>query len=65
MLLIEDKPFERIKKIKMPSEVADALEDFKLAIVRNRASGFTDIEQSDMLSILNALRHYVLMPKKA
>ena len=64
MCLKEDLPFECIKDIKLPPDVANLLEDFKLSIVRHRASGFVDIDQQDFLSVLNALRHFVAMPKK-
>jgi hypothetical protein len=64
MCMKDDLPFDRLKKIKLPMDVANILEDCKLSIVRHRASNFTDIEQHEWLLILNALRHFVLMPKK-
>jgi hypothetical protein len=63
LVLKDDKPFFRIEKL--PPDVADVLEDFKLAIVRHRASDFEDIKQHELLLVLNALRHFVLIPKKA
>lgn len=62
--LKDEKPFECISEIKLPSDVANLLEDFKLSIVRHRASGFVDLSQQDFLAVLNALRHFVAMPRK-
>lgn len=54
-----DFPFFHVKNSLCP-DVADALEQFKLAIVRHRATGFVDASQEELLQVLNCLRHYVL-----
>jgi hypothetical protein len=63
MCLKEDLPFKCIENVKLPSDVADLLEDFKLSIVRHRESGFVDFSQQDFLSVLNALRHFAVLPR--
>jgi hypothetical protein len=65
MCMNDDLPFERTSKMNLPSDVADVLEDCKLSIVRHRASDFADIEKHEWLLVLNALRHFVLLPKKS
>ncbi|MEI8212532.1 MAG: hypothetical protein WCI02_10315 [Planctomycetota bacterium] len=42
----------------MPPDVSDALEQFKLCIIRHRANHWTDISQTQLLSALEALRHF-------
>lgn len=59
----DDQPFKHTKEITLPSDVANWLEDCKLSIARQRASGFPDIKPHELLDILNALRHFVMMPK--
>lgn len=43
----------------LPTDVAEALEQFKLAVVRHRASKWTEISQDSMLSVVDALRMFV------
>ncbi len=43
----------------LPTDVAEALEQFKLAVVRHRASKWTEISQESMLSVVDALRVFV------
>lgn len=59
----DDFPFFNVKNSLCP-DVADALEQFKLAIVRHRATGFVDASQEELLQVLNCLRHYVLFEPK-
>lgn len=59
------KPFDVLKDEELPSDVANALEEFKLSIVRHRASKFEDVSQYTLLTVLNALRHFVLVGPKA
>lgn len=40
----------------LPPDIADALEQFKLSIVRHRASKWADISQKQMLDVLDALK---------
>lgn len=43
----------------LPPDIADALEQFKLSIVRHRASKWADITQKQMLDVLDALKLFV------
>ncbi len=51
-------PFASLPAI--PVDVAEALEQFKLAVVRHRASSWSEISQEDMLSVVEAMRLFVL-----
>lgn len=42
----------------LPADVADAMEQFKLCIIRHRASNWSDMSQTKMLQILDALRQF-------
>lgn len=44
----------------LPNDMADALEQFKLAIVRHRASGWDEVSQEDALRVVDALRSFIL-----
>jgi hypothetical protein len=44
----------------LPVDVADALEQFKLAIIRHRAGSWAEFSQQDMLLTLDALRAFAL-----
>lgn len=63
MTMNDDAPFEIVKEMELSNDIANWLEDAKLSIVRQRASGFEDIQQYELLDILNALRHFVMMSK--
>ena len=43
----------------LPPDVADALEQFKLSIVRHRSSQWVDVSQKQMLDVLDALKSFV------
>lgn len=43
----------------LPPDISEALEQFKLSIVRHRASKWSDISQKQMLDVLDALRLFV------
>ena len=43
----------------LPPDVADAMEQFKLSIVRHRASKWADISQKQLLDVLDALKLFV------
>ena len=43
----------------LPPDIADALEQFKLSVVRHRASKWADISQKQMLDVLDALKLFV------
>ena len=59
------KPFDVLKDEQLPNDVAEALEQFKLSIVRHRASKFEDVSRYTLLTVLNALRHFVLVDPKS
>jgi hypothetical protein len=40
----------------LPLDIADALEQFKLSIIRHRASRWSEMSQSQMLTVIDALR---------
>jgi hypothetical protein len=42
----------------LPPDIADALEQFKLSIVRHRASQWSDISQKGLLDVLDALKMF-------
>ena len=44
----------------LPVDVADALEQFKLAIIRHRAAEWSELSQEDMLRTLDALRTFAM-----
>lgn len=44
----------------LPVDVADALEQFKLAIIRHRANSWAEFNQQDMLLTLDALRTFAM-----
>ncbi|MEQ1831192.1 MAG: hypothetical protein ABL921_34920 [Pirellula sp.] len=62
----ENPPFDSDKEFTNPfaslpslaPDVADALEQFKLCIVRHRSSQWSDISQTTMLSVLDALKSF-------
>lgn len=44
----------------LPVDVADALEQFKLAIIRHRTAEWSELSQEDMLRTLDALRSFAM-----
>ena len=52
-----DNPFVSLPKL--PVDIAEAMENFKLAIVRHRSTHWSDISQSNLLRVLDALRQFV------
>ncbi len=54
------RPFEGLPPL--PTDLADALEAFKLAIVRHRQAGWKDISRGQVLAVLDALRRFALSP---
>lgn len=45
-----------------PDDVADAFEDFKLAILRHRGDGWRDIEKDDVTAALDVLKEMANAP---
>jgi len=51
-----DSPFAALPVL--PVDVADALEQFKLAIIRHRANAWAEISQGDLVRVLDALKDF-------
>jgi hypothetical protein len=54
------RPFESL--VDLPDDVADAVERFKLLILRHRSQGWTEMRCEDMVAALDALRQFALAP---
>jgi hypothetical protein len=54
------RPFAELPSL--PSDVADAFESFKLAILRHRLTGWQEISLDDMLGTLDALKELASAP---
>lgn len=52
-----ESPFARLPSL--PVDLAEALEQFKLAIIRHRADGWSDVSQADVNQALDALKAFV------
>ncbi|MEO8269783.1 MAG: hypothetical protein ABI557_08685 [Aureliella sp.] len=52
-----ESPFARLPSL--PVDLAEALEQFKLAIIRHRTDGWSDISQADVHQALDALKAFV------
>ncbi len=57
------RPFEDLPDL--PTDLAEALEGFQLAIVRHRLAGWRDVSRDDVLTALESLRKLVLAPTEA
>jgi hypothetical protein len=57
------RPFENLAKL--PDDLADAFEAFKLAIINHRLSGWRKISCVDVLAALDALKQLALAPPDA
>ncbi|QDV24272.1 hypothetical protein [Aureliella helgolandensis] len=53
-----DSPFARLPSL--PVDMAEALEQFKLAIIRHRANSWSEVSQDDCVQGLEALRLFAL-----
>lgn len=53
----QGNPFAELGQL--PPDVADALEQFKLCVIRHRSSNWSDFSQSNMVQVLDALRSFV------
>ena len=54
------RPFAEVPSL--PADLSEAMESFKLAILRHRVSGWDDVSQEDVISALRALEALVLAP---
>lgn len=52
-----ESPFASLPSL--PVDFAEALEQFKLAIIRHRAGGWSEVSESDVLKALDALKAFV------
>ena len=52
------RPFEALPEL--PSDVAEAMELFKLAILAHKVAGWRDIARTDLLAVLDSLRQLAL-----
>jgi len=56
------RPFASLADL--PGDLADAFESFKLAILRHKLAGWTEISREDVLRALDALKELVLAPSE-
>lgn len=56
------RPFASLAEL--PADLADAFESFKLAILRHKVSGWTEIGSDDVLNALDALKELTLAPSE-
>jgi hypothetical protein len=54
----EESPFAKLPSL--PVDLAEALEQFKLAIIRHRAMAWAEVSQSDVVRTLDALKTFAL-----
>jgi len=54
------RPFAEIGKL--PDDVADAFEAFKLSIIRHKNSGWKELSRDEMLGVLESLKELALAP---
>ena len=54
------RPFENLPPL--PRDLADAVEQFKLAILNHKLSGWREVSADDVLTVLNALKQLALAP---
>ncbi len=52
--VLPESPFVKLPKV--PVDIADALEQFKLASIRHRANGWTEVSKDNVVQVLDALR---------
>ncbi len=54
-----ESPFAALPSL--PVDLAEALEQFKLGIIRHRANGWSEVSQSDVIKALDALKNFVAL----
>lgn len=52
----QESPFAKLPSL--PVDLAEALEQFKLAIIRHRADSWSEVDQADVLKSLDALKQF-------
>ncbi len=57
------RPFARLAEL--PSDLADAFESYKLALLRHKLDGWQQISRSDAIASLDALKELALAPSEA
>ncbi len=55
----EESPFAKLPSL--PVDVSEALEQFKLAIIRHRADSWGEVSKDDVLKALEALRNFTML----
>ncbi|MCA9100366.1 MAG: hypothetical protein R3C10_05500 [Pirellulales bacterium] len=59
------QPYRAFEQLgELPEDLFDALETFKLAILRHKMAGWSDVSADDVLDVLDALRQLVLAPSE-
>ena len=53
-----ESPFARLPSL--PVDMAEALEQFKLSIIRHRADGWAEVSQADIVKALEALKNFAM-----
>ena len=56
----EIRPFEHLPQL--PDDLAEALESFKLAIIRHKLAGWSEVSAADVLASLDGLKALTLAP---
>jgi len=54
------RPFAELPRL--PDDVAEAFEAFKLVILRHKTARFKEISQADLIATLDALKELALAP---
>ena len=54
------RPFQNLPDL--PADLAEAFESFKLAILRHKVTGWTEVARDDVLASLDALRQFACAP---
>lgn len=58
--IVKENPFASLGQL--PPDLAEAVEQFKLAIIRHRSASWMDISQSKLLNVIDALRTFAQSP---
>jgi hypothetical protein len=56
------RPFAALAEL--PADLADAFESFKLAILRHKVTGWSEIARDDIVDALDALKQLALAPSE-
>ena len=56
------RPFASLAEL--PADLADAFESFKLAILRHKLAGWSEVAREDVLGALDSLKGLALAPSE-